>query len=240
MQRALTSLPQVSDDDEDGEGHGDSEDMGASLDKLMSLLVNARRTLCSTTLESDDSDSDSDSDSDENNDDDDDEKLDKEYSKLRESWKTTLNRHHANIHLQNQQNKNKFQVVDQSFWTQIENNVKHGAILDHAPTDAANDEQSLGFDDSKLYQHMLQEYITLSAERGKDGAATAAAERLKRSMKNKMRKDVDRRASKGRKIRYVVHEKLKNFTFPISRGNVTNMDEDVLFKSMLGGVITRK
>jgi hypothetical protein len=41
MQRALTSLPQVSDDDEDGEGHGDSEDMGASLDKLMSLLVNA-------------------------------------------------------------------------------------------------------------------------------------------------------------------------------------------------------
>ena len=43
-------------------------------------------------------------------------------------------------------------------------------------------------------------------------------------VQNKTRKDVDRRASKGRRIRYVVHEKLKHFTFPISRGNVSNMD----------------
>jgi hypothetical protein len=137
-------------------------------------------------------------------------------------------------------------VIDQSLWAQVESNVKHSVILDHAHINDGDDkedqEQALSkqmqHDDSKLYQHMLKEYILLSAERGKDDAASAAAERLKRSMKKgAKKKDVDRRASKGRKIRYVVHEKLQNFTFPVSRGAGVGgiMDEDVLFKSMLGG-----
>jgi len=170
---------------------------------------------------------------------DDEDSLESVYSKMRKTWKTTLNKHHANVHLQNQQNKNKFQVVDQSFWTQIENNVKHSAILDEAQSQEQGANASLGFEDSKLYQHMLQDYIALSAERGKDNAAVAAAERLKRSMKKKTKKDVDRRASKGRKIRYVVHEKLQNFTFPINRPAAT-MTEDVLFKSMFGGVTVHR
>mmetsp|Transcript_9507 Transcript_9507/g.5641 ORF Transcript_9507/g.5641 Transcript_9507/m.5641 type:complete len:90 (-) Transcript_9507:40-309(-) len=89
---------------------------------------------------------------------------------------------------------------------------------------------------------MLQEYVALSTDRGNDNAAAAAAERLKRSLKKKSTKknDVDRKASKGRKIRYVVHEKLTNFTFPMQRVGVAVMEEDVLFKSMMGGVVTRK
>lgn len=39
--------------------------------------------------------------------------------------------------------------------------------------------------------------------------------------------DVDRRASKGRKIRYVVHPKLQNFMFPVQR--VANADSDSTF-----------
>jgi len=176
MQQALTALPNA-------QVVSDDEDTDSRLDELLAKLVNARRQLCFA----DDSDSDNETQSDSEDEDAQHDKLAKEYSKLRNNWKTTLNKHHANIHLQNQQNKNKFQVVDQSFWTQIESNVKHSAILDHAHMDTDNDDQtpSIGHDDSKLYQHMLKEYITLSAERGKDGAATAAAERLKRSMKKK-------------------------------------------------------
>jgi hypothetical protein len=240
VQRALTALPQVSDDEESRPDTDKAETIGDGIDELMSKLVNARRTLFPSLLENNgtSSETDSDSDSDKNNVED---KLEQEYSKLRTGWKDTLNKHHANTHLQNQQNKNKFQIVDQSFWTQIENNVKHSAILEHTHLDSDNGEngQTLGFDDSKLYQHMLQDYITLSAERGKDNAATAAAERMKRSMKKKTKKDIDWRASKGRKIRYVVHEKLQNFTFPVSRF-ASSMGEDVLFKSMLGGVSGRR
>ena len=240
MQRALSALPQISDDEDSKADEEKTEEIGDGLDELMSKLVNARRTLFSSVLEDSSTSSETDSESESDKSDVGD-KLEQEYSKLRNGWKATLNKHHANIHLQNQQNKNKFQVVDQSFWTQIENNVKHSAILEHAQLDSNNGEndQDLGFDDSKLYQYMLQDYIALSAGCGKDNAATAAAERLKRSMKRKTRKDVDRRASKGRKIRYVVHEKLQNFTFPVSRP-ASSMGEDILFKSMLGGVSGRR
>lgn len=211
----------------------EGSEVNSALKSLLSELTNARRKLCSASVGGDSSDSGSE---DENEDG----RLEIEYSKLKEDWKTTLNKHHSNVHLQAQQNKNKFQVVDQSFWTQIENNVKHSAILEHSADDDDQQKDGIGFDDSKLYQHMLQEYIQLSTERGKEGAASAAADRLKRSLKKKStKKDVDRRASKGRKIRYVVHEKLMNFTFPVQR-EVSIMDEDVLFKSMLGGVVQRR
>jgi len=53
--------------------------------------------------------------------------------------------------------------------------------------------------------------------------------------------EVDRRASKGRKIRYVVYPKLTHFMFPVERkvvGEGTGvMEEDVLFRSMFGGVV---
>mmetsp|Transcript_8038 Transcript_8038/g.12116 ORF Transcript_8038/g.12116 Transcript_8038/m.12116 type:complete len:137 (-) Transcript_8038:31-441(-) len=111
----------------------------------------------------------------------------------------------------------------------------------------SNGKSSTIFDDSKIYQHMLQEYITLSTERTASNASSMAEHRLRlasKTNKDKNKSNVDRRASKGRKIRYVVHEKLKNFTFPLQReaSNQKNhiiMDEDVLFKSMMGGVISK-
>jgi hypothetical protein len=231
MQRALSSLSDISDRQEE-HGHGDkSMSIEKCLDRLLSQLIDARGALHASTLDTNDG-----SPSIKEQD-----RIENEYSQLRTEWKATLNRHHANIYLQNQQNKNKFQVVDQSFWAQIESNVEHSAMLDqvHAKKDEGN-KGLMGFDDTKLYQHMLQEYILLSAQGGKDGAATAAIERLNRSMKKNTRTDVDRRASKGRKIRYVVHEKLQNFTFPMSRPSGGVMDDDVLFKSMFGGVAGKR
>lgn len=46
---------------------------------------------------------------------------------------------------------------------------------------------------------------------------------------------VDRRASKGRKIRYAVHPKLLNFAFPIARP-IPTIVENVWFNSLFGGV----
>lgn len=228
MQRALTSIATVKNDQDTIH----TNDIQKALHQLSSKLIKARKQLCSSTLFYDaDNDSESDDDIDKTN--------TYHYEKLREFWKKTLNKHYANLSLQNQQNKNKFQVVDLSFWSQVESTVQHSQILqdsmhEDTPTHSL-------FDDSKLYQHLLQEYISLSTQRsGTDNIANLAAERLKRSMKkNSHKKDVDGRASKGRKIRYIVHDKLQNFTFPMQRP-LAVMGEDVLFKSMLGGVVAKK
>jgi protein AATF/BFR2 len=46
--------------------------------------------------------------------------------------------------------------------------------------------------------------------------------------------NVDRKASKGRKIRYTVHDKLQNFMFPIPTVNPSSVtiDSDRLFASL--------
>jgi hypothetical protein len=51
------------------------------------------------------------------------------------------------------------------------------------------------------------------------------------------KKMVDRKASKGRKIRYHEIAKLVNFTFPLSRPSnpSSNLDQDEWFRSLFGG-----
>jgi hypothetical protein len=237
MQRAFSSLPLLLDAQK--EKVEISREIEQTLDSIIAGLIDARRVLQKPTIEISNSslpiiqhDSKEEIVGD---------CVESEYSQQRSEWIKTLNKHHANMYLQNQQNQNKFQVVDQSFWTQIESNVKHSSILDNSHTNRNGEyASSLGFDDTKLYQQILQEYILLSAQGEKGDSSTAAIERLSRSMKKKTRTDVDRRASKGRKIRYVVHEKLQNFTFPVSRPTGTLMDDDVLFRSMFGGAAVKR
>ncbi|KAB1225080.1 Protein bfr2 [Morella rubra] len=65
-------------------------------------------------------------------------------------------------------------------------------------------------DDSEFYQQLLKEFFETIDPSSSDSAVYA----LKRSQ-TKKRKVVDRRASKSRKIRYHVHEKIVNFMAPL-------------------------
>uniref|UniRef100_A0A0A8XPU3 Apoptosis-antagonizing transcription factor C-terminal domain-containing protein n=1 Tax=Arundo donax TaxID=35708 RepID=A0A0A8XPU3_ARUDO len=65
-------------------------------------------------------------------------------------------------------------------------------------------------DDSEFYHQLLKEFLE-SCDRGASGSAFYA---LKKQQLKK-RKLVDRRASKSRKIRYHVHEKITNFMAPV-------------------------
>lgn len=87
------------------------------------------------------------------------------------------------------------------------------------------------FEDSACYAILLKSFLQ-SAASGSNlaGQDLAALRQLKRRKSN-----VDRKASKGRKIRYVVHSKLENFMFPTPLGNETTalaFDSDRLFKSL--------
>lgn len=187
--------------------------------------------------------------------------LQNEYASLQSHWQITLNKHHSNLALQaglsTATSKFASKAVDVSFWEQVQSSVEHDQFRKVRPTDTSG----FSFDDSKLYQQMLKDFISSGgAERtGKKGMDPAqdAAERLKRAMRKKSGGDidlnvlfdpegegkavsgkkntVDRKASKGRKIRYVAHPKMVNFMFPVARKEPM-ISDDVWFKSLFGGV----
>lgn len=71
------------------------------------------------------------------------------------------------------------------------------------------------FDDSEFYQQLLKEFLEGSSVGSGAGALVASAGAKKR------RKNVERRASKGRKLRYQVMEKLVHFMAPVLRSETT-------------------
>lgn len=119
------------------------------------------------------------------------------------------------------------------------------ALLDHprllaktriprgkAKNEPANgkEEDSEVFDDTDFYQQLLRDVIESRGE-GADGADDWMA--LQREKKAK--KKVDTKASKGRKIRYEVHEKLQNFMVPVPVVGAWHEEQtDELFASLLG------
>jgi Apoptosis-antagonizing transcription factor, C-terminal len=183
------------------------------------------------------------------------EQLQTEYDLHRNSWKEVLNRRHKDVRLHSGAltNKTQFRVVDSSFWHQVESTAQHEQLREaSASRDVQSDDQIPAFDDTKIYQNMLKDFLTESAATGGAGgmaaqsAAAAAQQRLlgRSSSKQSQKSQVDRKASKGRKIRYTDIPKLANFTFPLSRpqGSATTsadtlvgLDEDAWFRSLFGG-----
>ncbi|XP_050074455.1 protein Aatf [Anopheles maculipalpis] len=90
------------------------------------------------------------------------------------------------------------------------------------------------FDDSDFYHQMLRELIEYktSTTDSPQEIANKLAELQK--LRNKMKKTVDTKASKGRKIRYVVHNKLVNFMAPVPDYDWTDEAKDELFSSLFG------
>jgi protein AATF/BFR2 len=182
--------------------------------------------------------------------------LEQEYAHYRNEWKQVLDRRHKDVRLHaGLTAKAQFRVVDASFWQQVEATVQHDTILRNSSssrnatttnnnnTDASDERPR--FDDSKVYQHLLQDFV-LSAD--PSASTKLAQDRLQQEQANKSsssnsnnnkNKRVDRKASKGRKVRYHEIPKLVNFTFPLSRRRVHNTDgvlqEDDWFGSLFGG-----
>ncbi|KAF8596755.1 TRAUB-domain-containing protein [Ceratobasidium sp. AG-I] len=88
------------------------------------------------------------------------------------------------------------------------------------------------FDDLDFYQVLLRDVI--DSRTGADGAEDwTARQRLK-----KAKKVVDTKASKGRKLRYEVHEKLQNFMVPVPTAGWHEEQIDELFANLLGRDVT--
>ena len=76
------------------------------------------------------------------------------------------------------------------------------------------------YDDADFYQLLLKELVdqrTVETSSSATAALSVPSVMLTASKEAKMRKNVDRKASKGRKMRFTVHEKLQNFMAPEDR-----------------------
>ncbi|KAI6023755.1 apoptosis-antagonizing transcription factor [Pisolithus microcarpus] len=96
-------------------------------------------------------------------------------------------------------------------------------------TEEGDDEDPTIFDDTDFYQQLLRDVIdSRSGSGGGDDWATVQKHQ-------KAKKKVDTKASKGRKLRYQVHEKLQNFMVPIPVHSGWHDEQiDELFASLLG------
>ncbi|KAL5633430.1 hypothetical protein ACGC1H_003800 [Rhizoctonia solani] len=87
------------------------------------------------------------------------------------------------------------------------------------------------FDDLDFYQALLRDVIDSRTGAGDDWMA--------RQRTKKAKKVVDTKASKGRKLRYEVHEKLQNFMVPVPTAIWHEEQIDELFANLLGKEIGR-
>lgn len=100
------------------------------------------------------------------------------------------------------------------------------------------------YDDTIFYQTLLRELVEqrMSSSEAMSGGLDSLTQLPSRlpihpvtGMRNdKVKRDIDTRASKGRKMKYNVHEKLQNFMAPEDRGGWTVRARDEFFASLLG------
>ncbi|CRK87619.1 CLUMA_CG001415, isoform A [Clunio marinus] len=99
-----------------------------------------------------------------------------------------------------------------------------------------NDEVHLPeiFDDSEFYHQLLRELIEYKSNIDENQSEITRKFVELQKVRNKMKKKVDTRASKGRKIRYIVHNKLVNFMPPKDESEMTDEARTELFNSLFG------
>ncbi|KAI8990102.1 apoptosis antagonizing transcription factor-domain-containing protein [Pilobolus umbonatus] len=91
------------------------------------------------------------------------------------------------------------------------------------------------FDDQDFYQQQLRELIESRMVDTDDPIAIGMRwAARKQNEQKKKKKVVDRKSSKGRKLRFNVHEKLQNFMIPIPVGEWHESMIDELYTSLLG------
>ncbi|KAJ5484171.1 Protein bfr2 [Penicillium diatomitis] len=135
-------------------------------------------------------------------------------------------------------------VLDAHVATEMGDRASKRARPGTAPTGNSPDEsQEAVYDDTVFYQSLLRDLVE---QRMASEAMTGGLDTLQQmpsrlpihpitGMRNdKNRKEVDTRASKGRKMRFNVHEKLQNFMAPEDRGSWTVRARDEFFASLLG------
>ncbi|KAJ0065395.1 hypothetical protein NL108_009537 [Boleophthalmus pectinirostris] len=92
------------------------------------------------------------------------------------------------------------------------------------------------FDDDDFYHQLLRELIErkTSAADPNDQVAMGRQWLAIQKLRSKIKKKVDTKASKGRKVRYHVHSKLVNFMAPMDHSAMTDEAKSELYRGLFG------
>lgn len=90
------------------------------------------------------------------------------------------------------------------------------------------------FDDDDFYHQLLRELIEVKSADVTDPVQLGRQWIQLQNMRSKMKRKIDTRATKGRKIRYAVHSKLVNFMAPIDENLWTDDAKTELYNSLFG------
>ncbi|EEQ32179.1 rRNA-processing protein bfr2 [Microsporum canis] len=134
---------------------------------------------------------------------------------------------------------------EQSMTTVLEAYVAKESKNDKPATSAGGPGPGVVYDDTAFYQSLLRDLVEQRMSTSANGGAIfdSISAQLPRSgttnpisgmRKDKVKRAVDTKASKGRKMKYTVHEKLQNFMAPEDRGSWSNRARDEFFASLLG------
>ncbi|XP_041791581.1 protein AATF [Chelmon rostratus] len=92
------------------------------------------------------------------------------------------------------------------------------------------------FDDDDFYHQLLRELIErkTSAADPNDQVAMGKQWLAIQKLRSKIKKKVDTKASKGRKVRFHIHSKLVNFMAPIDHSSMSDEARSELYRSLFG------
>ncbi|XP_050318504.1 protein Aatf [Bactrocera neohumeralis] len=88
------------------------------------------------------------------------------------------------------------------------------------------------YDDSDFYHQQLRELIEYKSSTSVSASEVTQQYMELQKLRQKMKKKVDTRASKGRKLRYTVHNKLINFMAPDDTSTWTEESKEELYRSL--------
>jgi Apoptosis-antagonizing transcription factor, C-terminal len=155
--------------------------------------------------------------------------LQKSYAEDRAVWKEVLDRRHKDVRLHaGAVTSKQFRSLDASFFDQVEAAVEHEKT--RFITHHHKDDEEVVVDDNRLYQQILKDFV------GSLSSQSSTANGLPLRAISTKKADVDRKASKGRKVRYAEIPKLVHFTFPLSRPE-TDLETNAWFRSLFGGAV---
>ncbi len=134
--------------------------------------------------------------------------------------------------------------------TRTDNHKVFGQLLSDKIDNDSKEDPSI-FNDHDFYQSLLKDFLATSSTTQQDatqqdddvyldGADLGMTQKYlekKRKLQEaslQQRKEVDRRASKNRKIRYVVHEKLVNFMTGLDRATEDNATRESVLRALFG------
>ncbi|CAB3370610.1 Hypothetical predicted protein [Cloeon dipterum] len=91
------------------------------------------------------------------------------------------------------------------------------------------------FDDDDFYHQLIRELIEQRSESVTDPVQLGRQWIALQKLRSKMKRKIDTRATKGRKIRYTVIPKLVNFMAPVEHSEWTDEAKNELFASLFAG-----